>query len=110
MIAACNAAADELTASRTLIGTLETENAALKTRLETERRTKAILTELDTTRRSETDALRTAIAAKNETIAAKDAAIVAQDKLITTLKTKRPSPWQRLGDILLGAAVITVLK
>jgi hypothetical protein len=107
---ACNAAADELRASRSLIDALDTENASLKTRLATERQLTAVLTELNETRRSESDALRTTVAAKNETIAAKDAVIASQDKLIDALKRKKPSPWRRLGDILIGAATIAVLK
>jgi len=103
-------AALELAASRTLIDALDTENASLKDRLATEIKLTALLTELNTTRRTENDALRTALAAKNETIAAKDAAIASQDKLIDALKRKKPSPWRRLGDILLGAGAIAVLR
>ena len=110
LIAACAAAIDELKASRTLLDALDAENASLKSRLETEKRTTAILTELNETRKSETDALRKAIEAKTETIAARDTVIATQDKLIDALKTKKPSPWRRLGDILIGAAVIAVLK
>ena len=110
VINACAAAIDELKASRTLLDALDAENASLKSRLETEKRTTAILTELNETRRSETEALRKAIEAKTETIAARDTVIATQDKLIDALKTKKPSPWRRLGDILIGAAVIAVLK
>lgn len=110
MIAACNAAVDELHASRILIDALDKENAALKERLETENRANAILTELNETRRAEVEALRATITAKNETIGAKDSAIAAQDKLIESLKTKKRSPWSRLGDILLGAAAVAILK
>ena len=106
----CAAAVDELKASRALIDALDAENLSLKSRLETEKRTTAILTELNETRKSESDALRKAIDAKNETIAARDAVITTQDKLIDALKTKKPSPWRRLGDILIGAAAIAVLK
>lgn len=106
----CSAAVDELKASRVLIDTLDAENASLKSRLETEKRTTAILTELNETRKSESEALRKAIDSKNETIAARDAVITTQDKLIDALKTKKPSPWRRLGDILIGAAAIAVLK
>jgi len=108
--AACNAAADELKASRVLIDALDTENAALKSRLATEKQITGLLTELNNTRRAENDALRAAITAKNETIAAKDSAIASQDKLIDALKRKRPSPWRRLGDILIGAATIAILR
>ena len=107
---ACNAAVDELIASRKLIEALEAENAGLKTSLETTSQLNSALTELNNTRKSESDALRNALAAKNETIAAKDAVIASQDKLIAELKRKKPSVWQRLGDILLGAGVIAVLK
>ncbi|MEQ1645105.1 MAG: hypothetical protein ABL959_16770 [Pyrinomonadaceae bacterium] len=110
IISACSAAVDELKASRVLIDALDAENASLKSRLETERRTTAILTELNETRKSESDALRKAIDAKNESVAARDAVIKTQDKLIDALKTKKPSPWRRLGDILIGAAAIAVLK
>ncbi len=110
IIAACSAAVDELKASRVLIEALDGENTSLKSRLETEKRTTAILTELNETRKSESDALRKAIDAKNETIAARDTVIATQDKLIDALKTKKPSAWRRLGDILIGAAAIAVLK
>lgn len=110
LTAACSAVADELLASRVLIDALDTENASLKDRLATEIKLTALLTELNTTRRTENDALRTALAAKNETIAAKDAAMASQDKLIDALKRKKPSPWRRLGDILLGAGAIAVLR
>jgi hypothetical protein len=107
---ACNAAADELKASRRLIEVLESENALLKERLETEKKTSALLAELNETRKSEGDALRNAIAAKNETLLAKDAVIASQDKLIETLKTKKSSPWKRFGDILIGVAAGMVLR
>jgi hypothetical protein len=70
----------------------------------------ATLNELNETRRQESDALRAALAAKNETIVAKDGAIAAQDRLIEALENKRPSPWRRIGDILIGAAAIAILK
>ncbi|MEQ1604566.1 MAG: hypothetical protein ABL999_06830 [Pyrinomonadaceae bacterium] len=110
VLASCAAAVEELKASRILIDALEIENASLKTRLETEKQMTATLTEVNETRRSESDALRNAIAAKNETIAAKDAVITSQDKLVEALKKKKPSPWRRIGDILIGAAAIAVLK
>jgi uncharacterized protein YicC (UPF0701 family) len=93
-----------------LIDALERENAALKTRLDTERSANAILIELNETRKSEGEALRQTIAAKNETIAAKESVITAQDKLIATLKTKRTSIWKRIGDIAIGAAVGAVMR
>ena len=110
LTAACNAAADELGVSRILIDALETENAALRSRLETEKRANDLLTELNETRRAENEAMKATVAAKNETIAAKDAAIAAQEKLIEQLKGKKRSPWSRVADILLGAAVIAILK
>lgn len=110
MIDACAAAVDELAKSRVLINALENENASLKTRFQTEKQTNELLSELDETRERETEALRSAIAAKNETIAAKDAVIASQDKLIETLKRKKTSPWKRLADVLIGAAVFAILK
>ena len=110
LIAACSAAVDELKAGRVLIDSLENENAVLKDRLDTELRTTAILSELNETRKSEAEALRSTVLAKNETISAKDAVITSQDKLIATLKAKKGSPWRRLGDVLLGAAAVLVLR
>lgn len=110
IIAACSAAVDELKASRELISALDAELESQKSRLDTERRINAVLAELNDTRKSESEALGRAVAAKNETIAAKDAVIASQEKLIVTLKAKRSSPWRRLGDILIGAAAIAVLK
>jgi hypothetical protein len=109
-VSACNAAADELRASRILIDALGTENAALRSRVETEKRSNELLTELNETRRAENEALKATVAAKNETIAAKDSAIAAQEKLIEQLKGKKRSTWSRIADILLGAGVIAVLK
>jgi len=109
-LSACNAAADELRVSTDLIDALETENAALRARLDTEKRANELLTELNETRRAESEALKSNVAAKNETIAAKDTAIAVQDKLIETLKTKKRSPWARIADILLGAGIIAILK
>lgn len=104
------ATAVDLEKTRVLVRELEGENRLLGERLETERRTSALLTELNETRMSESQALRTTIAAKNETIAAKDAVIASQDKLIETLKRKKTSIWRRLGDVLIGAAAIAILK
>lgn len=104
------ATAVELKASRSLIEALENENGALNERLETEKQTTAILTELNETRRSETSALRDALAAKNETIAAKDKVIESQDKSLASLKSQRRSTLGRIGDILIGAAIFAVLK
>jgi len=102
--------ADELTASQDLIGALENENAALKQRLDTEKRTTALLTELNETRKSETEALRTALAAKSEALTAKDSLIASQDKLIETLKRKKSSPWERIGGVLVGVGIAVLLK
>jgi len=110
LASACAAAADELVASRTLIDALQNENAALKQRLDTEKRTTALLTELSETRKAETEALRTALAARSEALTAKDAVIATQDKLIETLKRKKSSPWKRIGDVLIGAGIALILK
>src|SRR5260221_5984847 len=110
VIGACMATAVELEKTRTMVTALESENTALKERLETEKRAAAILTELNETRKAESDALRATVTAKNETIAAKDAVIVSQDKLITALKQRKSSPWRRLGDVLIGVAVFAILK
>jgi len=110
IVTACAATVDELKASRLLIDALDAENGSLKSRLETEKRTTAIFTELNETRKSETEALRNAIFAKNETIVARDAVIATQDKLIEALKAKKPNPWRRIGDILLGVGVMAVLR
>jgi hypothetical protein len=104
------AAAIELEKTRALAAALEAENTGLTDRLATEKRTVTILNELAATRAAESDALRAAIEAKNETIKAKDLVISAQEKLADALKAKRPSPWRRIGDILLGAAAAAVLK
>ncbi len=104
------ATVDELEKTRVLVTALENENRAVKERLETEKRTTAILAELNDTRKSELDTLRSAITAKNETIAAKDSVIASQDKLIASLKTKKTSPWRRLGDLLTGVAIFAILK
>ena len=107
---ACMAAAIDLEKTRNLAGELESENRLLAERLEIEQRTTALLGELNETRKSESEALRTTIAAKNETITAKDAVLTSQDKLIETLKRKKASIWRRLGDVLIGAAAIAVLR
>ncbi|NOT47888.1 MAG: hypothetical protein HOP17_09100 [Acidobacteria bacterium] len=107
---ACAAAAEELAVSRKLIDALERENRALNERLETAKRTETLLKELNETRRAENEALRSAVSAKNETIAAKDAALAKQDELIAELKRRKSSPWKRIGDILIGVAVSSILK
>lgn len=109
-MAACMAAAIDLEKTRDLVSELENENQLLIERLETEKRTTALHDELNKTRKSENDALRSTVAAKNETIAAKDTVISSQDKLIEALKRKKPSVWRRLVDVLIGAAAIAVLK
>jgi hypothetical protein len=110
LISACAAAVEDLKVTRVLVDALESENAAVKTRLGTEKQTTALLIELNETRKSETDSLRSTIAAKNEAIAAKDAVITSQDRLIEVLKKKKASPWKRLGDVLIGAAIFALLK
>ena len=110
VIGACAAAAAELSVSRKLIEAVERENRALTERIETYRRTETLLTELNTSRRSENEALRTAVSAKNETIAAKDAALARQAELITELKKRKTSLLKRIGDIMIGVAVSSVLK
>lgn len=107
---ACLAAAADLEATRRLADALTAENAALMERLETEKRASAVFAELDTARRSEAGALRQAIAAGERVIAAKNGEIAARDKLIDELRRRRSSPWRRLGDILIGAAVTAILK
>lgn len=104
------ATAVELERTRELAETLGRENQALNERLETEKQTTAILTELNETRKSENEALRAVVTAKNETIAAQDKVIASQDKLVTALKGQKRSPWSRVGDILIGAAIAAVLK
>ena len=107
---ACAAAVSELEASRRLLELLERENRLLKDRLETETRTTVILTELNASRKAESDALRTALAAKSETLAAKGEVIASQQKLIDSLKAKKSSPWKRLGDILIGVAAGALIR
>jgi hypothetical protein len=101
------AAAIELERTRVLAAALETENALLNERLAVERRATSLLTELAETRGRESAALRSAVDAKNEALKAKDAVIASQ---ADSLKAKRPSPWRRIGDILIGAAAAMVLK
>jgi chromosome segregation ATPase len=109
LVSACSAVADELTATRVLIDALERDKAALKQRLEIEKQSTQLLAELDQTRKSETEALRSAITAKNEALTAKDAIIASQDRLIETLKKKKSSPWKRITDVLIGIGVGTLL-
>jgi len=107
---ACAAAVSELEASRRLIDLIDRENKLLKDRLETETRTTAVLTELNASLRAESEALKTALTAKTETLAAKEEVIAAQQKLIDSLKTKKSSPWKRIGDILIGVAAGALLR
>ena len=107
---ACSAAAEDLRQTRALVVALENENAALRKRLEIAARTETVLYELNETRKGETQALRNTITAKNETIEAKDAVIARQDELVTELKRRKSSPWKRLGDVLIGIGVSTILR
>ena len=107
---ACSAAVDELKASRRLIELLETETALLKERLSTEKHTTSLLLELTATQKAESEALRNALNAKNETIAAKDKVIETQSKLVDALNKKKTSPWKRIGDVLIGVAAGIVLR
>jgi septal ring factor EnvC (AmiA/AmiB activator) len=100
----------ELEAARTLIAATEAESQALRGRLETEKRLTRALEELVATQRSETGALRSALAASSEALTAKDAVIASQERLVAELKKSKSSPWRRLGDILLGAAAVAVLR
>ena len=93
-----------------MIGLLDRENELLKDRLETEKRASSLLAELNESRRAENEALRNAMATKNETILAKEAVIAGQEKLIEALKNRKPSPWKRMGDVLIGVAAGMVLK
>jgi len=95
---------------RALVTALEKENGALRQRLDVAVRTETIFNELNETRRSETEALRITLAAKNETIAAKDAAIARQDELVAELKRRKSSPWKRVGDVLIGIGVSAILR
>ena len=79
---------------------LETANRALR----------RYLKEAEAVRGSEVDAVRLSYSAATRVIAAKDAEIAARDRLIESLRKKRASPWRRLGDILIGAAAVAVLK
>lgn len=110
IVNASAAAANELKQNRRLVNALEQENKMLGERLSAESRLTSVLRELNETRKSEADALRLTLAAKNEAIAAKDAVISRQDQLIRDLKKKRSSPWKRIGDVLLGVAILAVIK
>jgi hypothetical protein len=107
---ACSAAVGELVESRALTAALEKENTALKERLETELRITAVLAKANDARESETAGLRIALAAKDETIAAKDAVIENRRQMIETLKKKSSSPFKRIADVLVGAAIFAIIK
>ena len=109
-LGACVAAANELTETQVLVEALEKENRSVKESLETEKRAATLMQELIDTRKHESDALKVALTSKNEAIAAKDAVIDSQSKLIEALKKKKASPWRRLGDALIGAAVFAIFK
>ena len=89
---------------------MERENELLKERLDTEKKATSLLTELSESRRAENEALRNAIAAKNETLVAKDAVIASQEKLIEALQKRKSSPWKRLGDVLIGVAAGAIFR
>lgn len=82
----------------------------MRERLDTEKRTTHLLGQLNQARTAETDALRTALAARNAETDAKDAVIEKQAEMISLLKQKRTSPWRRIGDVLIGAAAALILK
>ena len=107
---ACADAAEDLKATRKLADALDAENDLLKKRLETANETTAIYAELNETRRAEANALRETIKAKNETIAAQTKLIGSHERLAEKLKKKKPSLIQRIGDVLLGAAIFAVLR
>lgn len=109
VIRACANAATDLAATRKLVAALDDENKEVIERLATERQLTTTLTELNATRRAETDALRTALTAKDETIAAKNLAIDAQSKLIENLKRRKPSFLGRFGGVIAGAAAALIL-
>lgn len=110
LIGACATAVEELKATRELVDAMGAENTALKKQLATTKQSIELLNELNETRKSETASLRETVTAKNEAIAAKDAVIASQDKLIEALKKKRSSPWKRIRDVLIGAAIVAVLR
>jgi hypothetical protein len=107
---ACLSAAADLDSTRRLADALTAENAALTERLEAEKLASAELARLAAVRGSEAEAVRLSNAAAARVIAAKDAEIAARDRLIESLRKKRASPWRRLGDILIGAAAVAILK
>lgn len=101
---------EEQRLSTLLIEALERENTALRNRLESEKSTNALLTELAETHKAESAALRETIVAKNDVIAADRAVIASQEKLIAELRKKRGSIWKRIADIAAGAAIGAILR
>jgi len=93
-----------------LADALDAENGLLKKRLETADRANEIYRELNETRKAESDALREAVKAKDETIAAQADLIKTQGQLNAKLEKKNPSLARRIGDVLLGAAIFAVLR
>ncbi len=110
ILGACSAAADELSRTRVLVSALESENAAVKARLESEQKIASVVEQIATSRAAESAALRAAVKAKDETIAAKDALVANRNALIETLRKKPRSPLKRIGDILIGAAIFAIFK
>ena len=93
-----------------LIAALETENAALRSRLEAEKKITSLLLELNETRKSETESLRAALKAKDEVATAKTEVIALQEKQIAELKKRKSSALKRFGDVLIGVAVAALLR
>ena len=110
LIGACSRAVNELVELRSLSAAQADEIAKLESGIEAARATNALLTELNDTRRRETEALRGTVAAKDETIAAKNGAIAKQDELIRVLEKRKPSTWKRVGDLAIGIAAGILLR
>lgn len=110
VVEACAAAVEELVKSRELLTVLEKENELLRVRLETEKEMMALLAELTEIRKQENAALVEALTARRGEAAAQGAVIAAQDELITALRKRKRSPLARIGDVLLGAGIIAILR
>lgn len=110
MVEACAAAVEELAKSRALLTALERENELLRLRLETEKDRAGLMQELLETRQQENAALVEALAARRSESAAQSAVIAVQDELITALRKRKRSPWARIGDVLMGAGIIAILR
>ncbi|HBR57613.1 MAG TPA: hypothetical protein DEA22_09105 [Blastocatellia bacterium] len=110
LVAACAAAVEELKQSRELLTALEKENEFFRLRLETEKERAAILAELVDTRKKENAAQAAALDARRGEAEALRAVIAAQGELVTALRKKKRSPLARIGDVLLGAGLIAILK